>query len=783
MSISDDDILQAISETFRVEADEHIQSINRHLLRLEQGAVENLKATLDEIAREAHTLKGASSILGLEVIQATAHAMEEVFDALRDADRQAPADLYDLLYDALDRLSEACRLVVDPTGADAVTLEALQEACHRYALEAASGVSSATIPTKAPAPDPPPAVSTDSQEDDVSFDSVVALPPPEPIDFARVEPAASDPTRAGEETIRVPIRKLDSLMAQIGELLIARIRNEERMTILRELQVELEDANKVWSRFKEVRRAIEKATGRRRRTLDAKRQELVDRMDAHLKGVSSRSGVLRNQFARDAMHVSILVDNLQEDIKKARMLPVSTILDGFHRLVRDVARKEGKQATLDLVGTETEVDKRVLELIKDPLMHLLRNAVSHGIETPGERERLGKAACGTVAVETHQAGGRIVISIADDGRGIDARRVAERAIALGLLDAAQARALAERDLLQFIFHSGLSTKETVTDVSGRGVGMDVVRENIQRVGGQIDIDTRAGRGTRISVTLPLTLSTTNSLLVESSGQTFAIPIGSVERILRIVPEDVETIEETPALRVDGAPVAIAFLSDVLALPPGQSSDETKLPVVLLNVDGRRLGLVVDALVDERELVVKPLGKQLLRVRFVSGGTIVGSGAVLLVLNPHDLVRSHTAKSASPDVVERFRQRGERTTGARRRILLVEDSITTRTLEKNILEMAGYEVAACKDGIEALAYLRLHECDAVITDVNMPSMDGFVLVERLRQDARYQDLPVLLVTSLASDDDRRRGMQVGANAYLVKSDFEQGRFLEMLAALL
>ena len=224
------------------------------------------------------------------------------------------------------------------------------------------------------------------------------------------------------------------------------------------------------------------------------------------------------------------------------------------------------------------------------------------------------------------------------------------------------------------------------------------------------------------------------------------------------------------------------MSDVLGLPAAPPTDETKLPVVLLNVDGRRLGLVVEALVDEQEMVVKPLGKQLIRIRYVAGGTIVGSGAVILVLNPHDLVRSPAARGGS-DVTAPFRLRGERTSSAKRRILLVEDSITTRTLEKNILEMAGYEVAACKDGVEALAYLRIHSCDALITDVNMPTMDGFALVERVRGDDRTADLPVLLVTSLASDADRHRGMQVGASAYLVKSDFEQGRFLEMLATLL
>jgi two-component system chemotaxis sensor kinase CheA len=768
MSISDDDILQAIAETFRVESDEHIQAINRLLLRLEQGGVENLNAVLDEIAREAHTLKGASSILGLELIQSTSHAMEAVFEALRDAGRDAPAELFDLLYDALDRLAAACQRVEDPTGEDAEALVRLQEACNRFAAEA----SGRAVPAAVEAP-----VETVPEPE----------PAPEPLHEldSPVEPVrAVDGARPGEETIRVPIRKLDSLMAQIGELLIAKIRNDERLAAIRDLQLVLEDANKDWTRLKDVRRALTTASGRRQRTLLAKRQDLLDSMEAHLKGISHRTSAILQEFSRDAMHTSILTESLQEDIKKARMLPVSTILDGFHRLVRDVARREGKQAQLELSGTETEVDKRVLELIKDPLMHLLRNAVSHGIEPPVERERVGKPVVGTVTVATQQTGGQIQIAIGDDGRGVDVNRVVDRAVALGLVDPLAARSLSPREAMQFIFHSGLSTKEIVTDISGRGIGMDVVRENIQRVQGTIAIESTSDHGTRIVITLPLTLSTTKSLLVSASGQLYAVPVNSVERILRITPDEVELIEETPAIVVGGVPVALARLADVLGIGDrGSPHDESKLPIVMINVEDRRLGLVVDTLVDEQEIVIKPLGKQLVRVRNVAGGAVMGSGAVILVLNPSDIVRAGLAPRGASERAPLFPEPGESRSGVRHRIVLVEDSITTRTLEKNILETAGYEVVACKDGLEALRYLHSNSCDAVITDINMPNMDGFTLIENLRRHERFRETPILLVTSLASDDDKRRGMQVGANGYLVKGDFEQGRFLDTLAALL
>lgn len=773
MSISDEEIRAAISETFRVEADEHIQALNRLLLRLEQGVVDDLNACLDEIAREAHTLKGASSILGLGVIQETAHAMEEVFETFRDAGRTAPPEFFDLLYDALDRLGIWCERVEDPIGEDAAALEELQSACRRYVAETkAADVMPATHVTRSP---------------DIVQPAGLAVTGPvasKPVPSRPREVAESvrEPEAGTEETIRVPIRKLDSLMAQIGELLIARIRNDERLTGIRGLQRELEDATKDWTKLKDVSRHLVHAKGRTERTLTSKRQELLDRIELHLKAIGQRTSALSQDFSRDAMHVSILTDNLQEDIKRARMLPIATILDGFHRLVRDVARREEKQAILELAGTDTEVDKRVLELIKDPLMHILRNAVSHGIETVSERLSQGKPAAGTVVVRTAQVGGQIQIDISDDGRGIDVDRVLDRAIEMGLVEATEGRNLPVREILNFVFHSGLSTKASVTNVSGRGVGMDVVRENIQRVQGQITIDTTPGLGSTITITLPLTLSTTKSLLVGVAGEVYAVPITAVERILRIVPADIESIEDTPALVLDGAPVAVARLADLLGVGDGEvPADDVKMPVVILSVEQRRLGLVVDSLVDEQEMVVKPLGKQLLRVRNVAGGTVVGSGAVILVLNPLDLISSAVPRASDPGSLARASE--QRSSLERYCIMIVEDSITTRTLEKNILETAGYDVVTCKDGAEALGYLRNGTCDAVISDIDMPNVNGFELVEHIRQIERFRDLPVLLVTSLGSDEDRRRGMQVGANGYIVKSDFEQGRFLEMLEALL
>jgi two-component system chemotaxis sensor kinase CheA len=753
--MSDDDILQAIGETFRVESAERVGEINRLLLELERGDGSEPDETLDAIAREAHTLKGGASVLGLERVRDTAHAMEEVFEALRDARTGPPPELFDLLFGSLDRLGAACARLSDSAPEEAEALETLARECRRFAatIESGEAVHAASVPVP---------------------DRVRVEPPGARTPEARTRAAAP------EETIRVPIGKLDSLMAQIGELLIARSRNDERLRTIRDLQLELEDAARDWGLLKEVRAELAHATGHRGRTLQRKRSALLDRVENHLKLATQAVATLRMELSRDAMHMSILVDTLREDIKKSRMLPLSTILGGFDRLVRDTARREGKQAWLEVHGAEIEVDKRILEVLKDPLMHLLRNAVSHGIESPAKRARAGKPVAGTVTVRTRQVGGQIEVEVGDDGRGFDTDRILERAAERGIVDAA--RSFSRREALQLIFHPGLSTADSVTDISGRGIGMDVVRDHVERVQGSVSIDTEIGKGSRVTITLPLTLSTTNCLVVDVAGCQFAIPIASVERVMRVAPDEITLVENTPAITVDGTPVGVVLLAQVLGVAAEWRIDDERLPVVLLNTGEHRLGCVVDSLVDERELVVKPLGRQLVKVPNISGGSITARGEIVIVVNPLEIVRNAvpSLSALASDVASGLaRARG----AAKRRVVVAEDSITTRTLSKSILETAGYQVVACRDGLEALEYLSAHPCDVLVADIEMPGLDGISLVERVRSIPAHRGLPVILLTSHGSDEDKRRGMLAGANGYIVKAEFDQSRFLETVRELL
>jgi two-component system chemotaxis sensor kinase CheA len=453
-------------------------------------------------------------------------------------------------------------------------------------------------------------------------------------------------------------------------------------------------------------------------------------------------------------------------------------------MVRDLAREEVKEVRLRVVGADTELDKSVLELLKDPLVHLVRNAVGHGIEPPGDREARGKPREGTITLEARSEGRTAVIAVADDGAGIDARRVKEAALRRGIIQPQDAAALDEPELVALVFRPGLSTSAAVTDLSGRGVGLDVVRGNVERLHGRIEVDSSPGRGTRFRITLPLTLTTTHALLVRARGQTFAIPLASVERIVRLPSGEGAAMAGRRALRFLDRPVALVGLADVLGLPPhpaGGGDEVTGGPptAVIVAAAERRAAFLVDGLLGEQEIVAKSLGPQLPRVRHTAGASILGTGEVVIILSAVDLV----ASAQRVQVHEKTAAPGQAGPPRRRAVLVVDDSITTRTLEKSILEAAGYEVRVATDGVEAWTILQQTGCDLVVADVMMPRMDGFELTRRVRGDPTLKRLPVILVTSLESREDKERGAAAGADAYIVKGAFDQDTFLETVRRLL
>jgi two-component system, chemotaxis family, sensor kinase CheA len=463
------------------------------------------------------------------------------------------------------------------------------------------------------------------------------------------------------------------------------------------------------------------------------------------------------------------------------MLPLATLGGLLSKLVRDLCRDQGKEADLTIRGDEVTIDKRILEQLKDPLIHLLRNCIDHGIETPEERRRAGKPPRAAIVLTVSPVNSnQVEISVSDDGAGIDVEKVKAAAGRRGVVAPAASDHLDESAALALVFETDVSTSPMITQLSGRGLGLAIVREKAEKLGGRVAIESHRGSGTTLRMTLPLTLATFRGVLVESARRLFIVPTAQVERVTRFRREDVQTVEGRRTLALNGRAVALVDLDEVLQLPPapqGRGAADAR-PVMVLGAADQRVAFAVDAVLDEREVLVKRFTRPLSRVRNVAGATVLGSGEVAPILNVADLLKSARKAGA----VLRAPAAAAAPEAPAKRVLVVEDSITSRMLLKGILESAGYEVKTAVDGIDGFTALRAEHFDLVVSDVEMPRMSGFDLTARIRADGALAGLPVVLVTALESREDRERGMEVGANAYLVKSSLDQSNLLEALRRL-
>lgn len=768
MSLSEN-IRRKLIATFQMEQREHLQTMMQALLALEREPDSpQRQATLDEIFREAHSLKGSARAVGLTAVESVGHALEELLLLTKDGRLPFTPDLFDLLYQSLD----AVELLV-------AQVESGSAATPASVLTVLARLESAAQQPSAQQPESP------------------SEPPTTPIPSVSPLPSAA----TADETIRVAVSKLDALMVQLSELLAVKIRVEQRLAEVKQMQQLAAAWQKDWRALRVhyhrlLRWAPDETDGRvplPKEVLPL--LEFLGRSQEQLRQFNAQSGALHRQFSNDLLRLSLIMDELEAEIKRVRMLPLTSITTPFDRMVRDLARQQDKQVTLLISGGETELDKRLLEQIKDPLLHLLRNAVDHGIEPTAVRQQNGKLAQATITISAGQQGNNVVITVQDDGAGLDVVRLRDTAVRHRLHTPAEAAALTDAEAANLIFRAGFSTSARVTDISGRGVGLDVARENVEALHGSLTVSFEPGQGTIFTMILPLTLTSSRGLLLTAGGQTFALPLTTVERLLFVKPEEITHLEGREAIVEQGQPIALVYLADLLELPPAPAAAPTpadRLTVVIIGVVGKRLALVVDSLVGEQELVIKSLGGQLVRVGGLMGATMLGSGQIVLVLHAADLLKlaakpvighrlSVNGKSQSPIADAAF---ADHRLPMTKTVLVVDDSITTRTLEKNILEAQGYQVRLATNGEEALGLLvtEAHLPDVIVTDVNMPRLDGFDLTRRVKLDTRTKDIPIILVTSRDSPADKARGIEVGADAYIVKNRFDQGNLLAMIEQL-
>jgi two-component system chemotaxis sensor kinase CheA len=678
------------------------------------------------LLRTVHSVKGASRAVSLVLVETVCHRLEEVLITVQRG-RPASPEVYELGFavaDALDDARQRLGRKQDLTGS------ALEELLPRLTA-AAQGQA----PTAAPA-QPPPVVRTPVPLPPAVAPAQAPAPPAPPAEA----PAEASSTEA--LPVRVSAQKLDALLARSGELRVASLRLEGRTELVEQLREEL-------SSLRSRLQGPEEASARR---------------------VEARLAQLSRELLGDRLTLTHAVGGLDEEVRRARTLPFAEACAGLERTVRDVAHGAGKRARLDIEGGALELDRSLLQSLREPLLHLVRNAVAHGLETPDARRRAGKPEEGRVTLSANISGGRVKVSVEDDGRGLELDAIRARARAQGW-EAPEDPAAAAR----LIFHPGLSTASRVTALSGRGVGLDVVRSQVEALRGSVDVAFRPGAGTRFVLDVPLTLSTLRVLRVTAGGQHFTLPAENVERLLRLAPSEVRDVEGRQVWAAEKELVPLASLASVLGLTP--AAPRARLATVVLTSGPMRAAFGVDEVLAEQEVLVRGLGPRVRRARHVSGAAVLPDGKMALLLHPASLIRAAEGRPAASFFSTPAASR------ARQRILLADDSPTTRALEQSLLEAAGYEVLACADGLEAWERLQRTGADVLVSDVEMPRMDGFALTEAVRTSPRFSRLPVVLVTARDRPEDKARGLEVGASAYLVKSAFDQTNLLETLRRLL
>ena len=820
MPSSEDELLQRLRATFRVEAQEHVQTIASGLVELEGAAPAPPAATLDGIFRAAHSLKGAARAVNMAPVETLCQSLESVFAALKRGALAPSAGLFDVLHRTLGMLS---RLLAGMDAAAPMPPQAAVAELRRALLDvlatprAAAASSAAAPPAAAPAGSPgaPPAAPPAAQPAAPSTASpgaagaaapaaaweavpghasaAAAAAPAAAASGAHPRAAAADlpTTRALPDSVRVRKRALDLALLKSEELLHAKIATAQRAQALRALQRRPAHWRARWARLRDDVRTLESAVS----TAEGGAPPAVQAAWARVRGyigdshdfvVALESDLLRQaqQAEQDLRAVGAMVDQLLDDMKQIVVQPFSTLLDLFPPSVRELARDQGKDVALHIEGADVEIDRRILDEIKDPLIHLVRNSIDHGIEAPAVRCQAGKPARGHLSIAVAQRdGSQVEVEVRDDGAGIDAAALARAAIKAGLLAAGDQAALPRDSLLALALEPGVSTSPLITDLSGRGLGLSIVKQQVERLNGTLALASVPGQGTTFTLRLPLTLARFRGVVVRSGGQTFVLPTRSIERVARIPADQVKTVGNRETLSLGGRALALVWLRALLGLPPDDGGAEGgALRVVVLqgSQPSQPVAFAVDAVLEEREVLVKPLGPQLQRVRHIAGATVLGSGQVVPILHVPDLLQAAANGSSAAHAPA---ARGAPAAAARAKAVLVaEDSITSRTLLKGILESAGYRVETAADGVDAFSTLRSGAFDIVVSDVDMPRLNGFGLTAKIRADKKLADLPVVLVTALDSREDREHGIDVGASAYIVKSSFDQGNLLEVVRRL-
>ncbi|ELW9007276.1 response regulator [Campylobacter upsaliensis] len=743
--------MQEILEDFLVEAFELVEQIDHDLVELESNP-EDLEL-LNRIFRVAHTIKGSSSFLNFDVLTKLTHHMEDVLNKARHGELKITPDIMDVVLESIDRMKTLLNSIRDNGNDSAIGMD-IGPICARLTAISEGDVSAVASVSEEPKVEPKeevvPAAPEPSVEPDVDVnqlsDSEVeaeierllkvrkaedqarraqkkksATPTtPKPATETGGEkkvPASGGGGGGMDQTIRVEVKRLDHLMNLIGELVLGK--------------------NRLLKIYDDVEERYEG-------------EKFLEEL---------------NQVVSQ---LSIITTDVQLAVMKTRMQPIAKVFNKFPRVVRDLSRELGKQIELEITGEETELDKSIVEEIGDPIMHMIRNSCDHGVEDPATRKANGKPERGVVQLKAYNEGNHIVVEITDDGKGLDAAGLKMKALEKNLITEKEAEQMTDKEAFALIFKPGFSTAAKVTNVSGRGVGMDVVKTNIEKLNGVIEIDSELGKGSTFKLKIPLTLAIIQSLLVGTQEEFYAIPLASVLETVRVPIDNIYTIEGKNVLRLREEVLSLVRLSDVFGVKQVlESGDQTY--VVIIGVAESKLGIIVDTLVGQEEIVIKSMGDYLQNIQGIAGATIRGDGRVTLIIDVGAMM--DMAKEIKVDIKAQLESsvKKPKEQPSDYKVLIVDDSKMDRTLMQKALEPLGISLLEATNGVEALNIVKSgeHEIDAMLIDIEMPRMDGYTLAGEIRKYSKYRNLPLIAVTSRTSKTDRLRGVEVGMTEYITK----------------
>lgn len=735
---------------FKAETEEHLTNLDNGLVELEKQS-DNIELVRG-LNREVHTLKGAARVFGFSQIQDIAHRIEDIFEAVAGKKAVFSSSVVERIFKGLDAIRTILEKISpeQEINIDVSDLCGELEAClaTKQEIEAVSGS------------EPGKEYEGEKTPREVPVHSTSDGPPP--------------PSVQQDEYIRVPLSRADKLLYLVGELVINRMKSSAKIAQAKRLSKLSKEAQRSISSLAE---AIKKEWS----PAEGEVTKLLGQCDAQMQKLREQTLKLYDHVSTEVFHLDPVIDELQTRVKEIKMLPLATVFNGFPRMVRDIASQQGKEVRLVISGEETELDKKVMDGIKTSLIHILRNCIDHGIEEPERRTALGKPAYGTIRVSASHESDNVVITVEDDGRGMDTDQIKQTALKKRLVSSDTLGGMTDKEVLNIVFMNGYSTSLMVTDVSGRGMGLDIVRRDITRLKGWVVLETDKNKGTKFTLVLPLTIAIIHVLLVKVQGMLFALPMLSIIETVKVNMDDVSTTEGRMAIQFREQIVPLVRLKEVLGLPPTRDEEanpkKETLVVMVASLD-RRVGFIIDEIVGDEEVFVKSLGKHLGKLKNVSGAVIMATGEVAVVLDIEDLI-VHSALSIKPLTAERSPSKVKY---REKRILVVEDAFSTRELEKTILETHGYIVDTAVDGLDALDRMIGRKYDLIVSDIEMPRMDGFELCMTLKKNEGYKEIPFVMVTALQKEEDKRRGMEVGAAAYIVKSGFEQTNLLDTIERL-